>query len=289
VTSRPWMPLYVADYLADTGHLSTVEHGAYALLIMHYWQNSGLPPEDARLARITRLTLREWLAIRDVIAALFREGWRHKRIDAELARARETIDKRSAAGRVAASARYAHRSAGASQSDAIGMRDACETELPRARASQSQPQSPSRSTNENKYPSDFERWWAVYPRKVGKRTALRAFEQVLEGGTTTLAALVSAAERYAAERAGENPTFTKHPDAWLKEERWTDEPAHPDGTPVHPDLLKTWVLMEDPRWVDLSERHVTENGKLPPHTGGQGGTGWYFPNAWLSAPDGGGR
>ena len=58
--SRAWMPLYVADYLADTGHLSAAEHGSYLLLIMHYWSNGGLPDDDRKLARIARNTNAEW-------------------------------------------------------------------------------------------------------------------------------------------------------------------------------------------------------------------------------------
>lgn len=113
MTAPSWMPLYIADYLADTGHLSTVEHGAYLLLIMHYWQHGGIPDDDAKLARICRMQAKPWAAIRDNIADLFDLGWRHKRVDAELATASETMTKRSAAGRAGASARYANRSADA--------------------------------------------------------------------------------------------------------------------------------------------------------------------------------
>lgn len=94
-----WMPLHVAEYLADTGHLSPAEHGAYLLLIMHYWQNRRLPAEDAKLARICRMSRDEFADARDTLSAFFSDGWGHKRIDAELSKADEKYEKRAAAGR----------------------------------------------------------------------------------------------------------------------------------------------------------------------------------------------
>ena len=66
-----WMPLHVAEYVADTTHLSTAEHGAYLLLIMHYWQNRGLPADDAKLARICRMSRDEFADSRETLMALF--------------------------------------------------------------------------------------------------------------------------------------------------------------------------------------------------------------------------
>ncbi len=90
------MPLYVADYLADTRRLSTLEHGAYLLLIMEYWQSGGLPDDDDELAQIAGLTLKEWGKIRGKVARLFLPGWRHKRVDEELAKASSLSDRRRA-------------------------------------------------------------------------------------------------------------------------------------------------------------------------------------------------
>ena len=94
---RPWMAFYWGNYLADTGHLSTVQHGAYLLLIGHYWVHGGLPDDDRQLANITRLPLEEWLTHRPTMQAFFYDGWKHKRIDHELKRQMEVYAKRLAA------------------------------------------------------------------------------------------------------------------------------------------------------------------------------------------------
>jgi uncharacterized protein YdaU (DUF1376 family) len=111
MSATPWMPLYIGDYRADTTHLSAAQHGAYLLLIMHYWQQGGLPDDDEQLARIACMTIQEWRKHRPVIRAFFGEGWRHKRIDHEIAAAKDRYDRRAKAGKKGNSARWSHRNA----------------------------------------------------------------------------------------------------------------------------------------------------------------------------------
>lgn len=106
MTSKPWMPLYVADYRADTAHLSAAEHGAYLLLIMHYWQTGSLPKEDAPLARIACMSAVEWRKAKATIASFFSEEWTHKRIEAEIKHAAEISETNSNKAREAANRRW---------------------------------------------------------------------------------------------------------------------------------------------------------------------------------------
>jgi uncharacterized protein YdaU (DUF1376 family) len=96
--NRPWMPLYVGDYLGDTGHLTTMQHGAYLLLMMHYWRKGELPDDDRQLSKIAKLPLRTWCEYRATLQDFFYDGWKHKRIDAELEKMMRVSAKRAIAG-----------------------------------------------------------------------------------------------------------------------------------------------------------------------------------------------
>jgi uncharacterized protein YdaU (DUF1376 family) len=95
---RHWMPLYIGDYLGDTGHLTTTQHGAYFLLMMHYWRKGELPDDDKQLSKITKLPLKVWTEYRGTIQDFFYDGWKHKRIDEELQKMMTIREKRALAG-----------------------------------------------------------------------------------------------------------------------------------------------------------------------------------------------
>lgn len=109
--SRPWMPLYVADYLADTSHLNCAESGAYLHLIMHYWQRGSLPNDPRKLASIARATPEQWYSMSDTIAEFFGAGWTHARIDRELEESRKAYERRALAGQKGGNAKASNAKA----------------------------------------------------------------------------------------------------------------------------------------------------------------------------------
>lgn len=70
--------------------------------------------------------------------------------------------------------------------------------------------------------TEFEQqFWPAYPRKVGKGQAIRAFRTARK--LSDLETILVAVRRYADERRGENPEYTKHAATWLNGQCWLDE------------------------------------------------------------------
>jgi hypothetical protein len=72
------------------------------------------------------------------------------------------------------------------------------------------------------YSAEFEAFWAAYPARGNdaKHPASQKFEAALKLPGVTAPLLVEAAKRYAAERAGQDPTYTAMAKTWLHQRRW---------------------------------------------------------------------
>jgi uncharacterized protein YdaU (DUF1376 family) len=92
MSERPFMQLYIGDYMSDTRHLTTEQHGAYLLLLMTMWRHGGsLPRDHEKLARIAGLSDKRWNQISLEVMAFFTVEDEHitqKRLQKEIEKAR---------------------------------------------------------------------------------------------------------------------------------------------------------------------------------------------------------
>jgi hypothetical protein len=100
---------------------------------------------------------------------------------------------------------------------------------------------------------DFNEWYAIYPKHVGRGAAVNSYTKARKNGATA-EQLMAGARRYAAERKGEDPKFTAQPATWLNQERWTDDPTHIGEIDVDVILGKDyWTPGPPPAGLSVSE------------------------------------
>jgi len=75
---------------------------------------------------------------------------------------------------------------------------------------------------------DFADFWAAYPRKVGKKTALAAWVKALHRETSS--DIIAAAYKLANDPNLPEKQFIPHPTTWLNRDGWLDDPY---PTPQH--------------------------------------------------------
>ena len=108
-----WFPFFPGDYMRDTANLTLVEHGAYRVMLDHYYATGGpLPGKIESLIRICRaFDENEQNAVKlvaDVFFPVDGDGMRHnKRADKVIAEQTEKQKDNTAKAKRAASARWA--------------------------------------------------------------------------------------------------------------------------------------------------------------------------------------
>ncbi|MDW9444834.1 DUF1376 domain-containing protein [Sinorhizobium meliloti] len=217
MSERPFMQLYVSDFIGDTLHLSTEQIGAYMLLLMAMWNAGGrLPNDDAKLARVVRMSVKKWKAIEDDLLGFFDVTDReihHNRLTKELQKSERKSQLRADAGAKGGSSK--------------ALKD---KEARLANASDLPQHSPDTRDNSSlrsesiSIGDEFDRdFWPVYPRKVGKGQAIKAYRAARKRASAE--EITFGAKRYASDRSGQDPSFTKHPATWLNGQCWLDEPV----------------------------------------------------------------
>lgn len=295
--SLPRMSWHIGDYKRDTGHLRTVEHGAYFLLIMHYWARGALPNDDGQLARIAGMTDKEWRVARPTLAAFFQPGWRHGRVEDELAAARE----RSASAATSASHRWSKRNASAhanaSQSHSEGtaiephpIRNAIPSPSPSQEERKISPSAravgePTRTQTKARIEQLFEELWAKKPKRDGanpKMPALKKFLQLLPLAEQVREAaareIIDACGRWAdTERKSGREGTEKVAQliTWLNQSRWVD--YQPEAPAVATAPVGFYATDESPELDAWDAHYRTTKGINAPR---DNHFGWRFPTQW---------
>ena len=78
-----------------------------------------------------------------------------------------------------------------------------------------------RQNTEDRHTTSFDEFWNIYPRKVGKAEAERAYLKALKVATPEQ--IIAGAKKYADDK-NRIPIYTAHPSTWLNQGRWEDEP-----------------------------------------------------------------
>lgn len=236
----PALPLWTDAYLGDTTHLTTIEHGAYLLLLMAAWRSKDccLPDDDRLLARYAHLTAGQWMRMRPTLIQFFavQDGvLRQSRLTAE----REVVRQRSMAASNSARAKWRKYK---DTPQAVAERTLSERYapipipidtpiVPKGTKEKKQ----ARLDSLNGHRVEFEALWSAYPRKVGKMDAEKAYLKALS--TATAEAIHAGVVRYAIERKGQDPQYTAHPATWLNRKRWLDEPDKPRDSEVRGEAI----------------------------------------------------
>lgn len=222
------------DAIAESDLSPTTRHVAWAVSMYVNSKTSTAWPGANRLARDTGLHVS---TVRERLSELVEKGWLERKIQGGKVGEERTANVYA----LSTPAPLAH---GDPSSTAPDPSPTAMRPLATGDPNQEEPKG-TKTLRQNPYSDDFEDWWSLYPRKVGKTDAFSAYKARRKDGVSH-DRLVLARDKYALSRLGESEQFTMHASRFLKREGpWSEWESQPE-----PDLTKdVWGVPDEPRLV----------------------------------------
>jgi uncharacterized protein YdaU (DUF1376 family) len=224
---KPFKVDYVpSDFLGGTIMLDAMEELAYRRICDLIYVTDDNLPDDRKLASLTK-TGKRWPAIREKLLALGKIECINSRLSQgrcrdELAHARARISKSQHAAQIGVEKRKAlkEQDSGSAEADP---KLAPELQLGH------QPAISYQLSANKKDTETFEAWWKLYPRKIGKGQAEKAYAIALKRPEVTPDVLLDRMTAWASTLNGTEPKYIPHASTWLNGRRWEDDQPPPSG------------------------------------------------------------
>lgn len=247
----PYYKAYPRDFIEGTIGMHFELKAAYRLVLDLIYMQGGNLPDDARyISGLLGCTLRKWNSLRGELIAMGKieingEFLTNKRAVIELETTRKFTEKQ------AENRSKPNKNKGL-KSPPCDHTDTDNTSSLRSDVS-----------IKPVFDSEFEQqFWPIYPRRVGRGQALKAFRSARK--QAELETILAGVRRYAEQRRGENPEYTRHASTWLNGQSWLDEAdqkftAHRNEPPPKPRNIGDAIRDEARRLGVLKDEPVSEN------------------------------
>ncbi|MGK8640432.1 DUF1376 domain-containing protein [Brucella anthropi] len=259
----PYFDFYPSDFMHGVRGLSAQEVGVYTMMLCRIYEENG-PVEFHVMRLATYCGMRESTFVKTVEKLIelgklqLIEGMiTNHRAEAEISSRANKLKNNSKAGKASAEKRQ--------QKQRPNSTDVQQTFNHTDTDTDTDITSSLRSDVSIKpdFDSEFEQqFWPIYPRRVGRGQALKAFRSARK--QAELETILAGVRRYAEQRRGENPEYTRHASTWLNGQSWLDEAdqkftAHRNEPPPKPRNIGDAIRDEARRLGVLKDEPVSEN------------------------------
>lgn len=280
------MPMFWAEFFADTEHMSPEAAKAHLFLIGHAWiRRARLPNNDAILARVARVSARQWASLKEEVLPLWQTlddgSYSQKRMlkeyDFVCTRAKKNRENGAKGGRPKSDKNGNEIN---ETDNPVGFSGLPQTEpnlhlhlhTSSTLVANDKPSGPKRVRTKHSYSDKFEEFWKAYPTdaNMSKHEAFAEWKKLPAEDHD--AALVSCApfRRFCASNADYRPI---HACRYLAKRRFDGH----NQTAVA--VARTvFVKMGTPQWESWDRWYRRTKNISPPVN--KEGTGWNFPFEW---------